>query len=95
MAPSVSALVAFFEVRGFLGEAVLRLGVAILVGDTERRLRERTEEAIDAVSAGGMKRNFSGNSKRGGEEISILSLSLVPFSIGLGSRRAWIQVVRP
>src|SRR3954468_7243152 len=72
------------------GLAILRLGVAILLGEAERddlvRVERRAE--VGGRTTGGA---ILSTSNRGGICIWVLCRSLVPFSMGLGSNRATIQ----
>jgi len=79
-------------VRDFRGLAIFLPGVAILLGDTEREVLLRVART-DAE--GGSSEPFSGMINLGGVMISMLFLSLLPFSIGSASSSATIHPRMP
>ena len=80
-APELALSLSFFEAL-FRGEAIFRAGVALgLVGEAERKLRER-DDIFEM-----------GSSYRGGDEI--WCSFVVPRSIGSGSSRASIHMRMP
>ena len=79
--PDAALSLSFFDAR-FRGEAIFRAGVALgLVGEAERKLRER-DDIFDM-----------GSSYRGGDEI--WCSFVVPRSMGSGSSRASIHIRMP